>query len=229
MKWIHPWIVMGVWTLVVNGFICNAQSDSLRELVATATDILDSKQGSLSPIPVKALQDAKGVAILSIIKAGFGIGGVGGDGVVIVKQKGGFLSSDRWGAPIPVSLSGGSIGAQIGVETAHIIVLLNSDSAVRIFTRPGKLEWNATATGTAGAEHPKEGVGGLFSGRDVTIYKETDGLYGGAVFGGAALSIKEDQIADAYGDGIGIRDILDNKAKAPEYANRLYLLLNGKR
>ncbi len=211
---------------VVSGSL---HADSVLNVTANAISIVEKKQGSVEPIPTEALKAAKGVAVLEITKAGLVFGGTGGDGVVVLKQKGLLPWGSQWSAPIPIGLGGGSFGAQIGFSTTRMIVLLNSDQAVRTFTNPGKLEWNAGASGTAGADTKTEQVGGLLSDLDVKIYKESGGLYGGATFGGGTIRIQDDRIKKAYGQDIFVRDIVSGKVKAPDYAERLYTLLNGKR
>lgn len=230
MKSIHQIITLALSVVVTGALAGNVRANSVRESVGTATEILATKQGSTEPISAAALKKAKGLAIFSITKAGLVVGGTGGDGVVMVRGgKAKALSTHAWSAPIPVGLSGGSFGAQIGVSTIHMIVLLNSDEAVRVFTQPGKLDWNATASGTAGKTSGTEHEGGLLSDQDVTVYKETSGLYGGATIGGAELSIQTDRIQSAYGTEVSVRDILDGKVNVPDYAKRLYELMNGKR
>jgi SH3 domain-containing YSC84-like protein 1 len=205
------------------------QAESVMSVTADATEILARKQGSVVPISAKALEAAKGVAILDITKAGLVVGGTGGDGIVVLKEKGVLSWGSKWSAPIPIGFGGGSFGAQIGFSTTKMIILLNSDQAVRAFTNPGKLEWNATASGTAGTDTQTEQVGGLLSDLDVKIYKQSDGLYGGATIGGGTIRIQNDRIKKAYGSSIYVRDIVEGKVKTPDYAAQLYKLLNGKR
>jgi lipid-binding SYLF domain-containing protein len=206
-----------------------AWADSIEENVKMAQDILAAKQGSAEPIPQDAIKAAKGVAIFDLTKGGLIFGGTGGSGVVLVKGKPGFIGAAPWLAPIPITFSGGSFGAQIGGSSTKAIVLLNSDKAVKIFTNAGKLAWDGTASGTAGNDSGTEVAGGVLNDADVKIYKDTSGLYGGATFGGASLNIAEDAIKKAYGKDVYVRDILDGKVKQPEYAASLVNLLNGKR
>ncbi len=228
MKAIHQIITLGLSVVIVGGFAGDVRADSIRETVATATEILANKQGTAEPIPAAALQKAKGIAIFSITKAGLVFGGSGGDGVVMIRSKAKLLSKKSWCAPIPMGFSGGSFGAQIGFSTLHLIVLLNSDAAVQVFTKPGKLDWDATAAGTAGSDQATEHEGGFLSDQDVTVYKETNGLYGGATIGGAELDIQDDRIQRAYGSEVSVHDILEGKVKVPDYAARLDELMNGK-
>ena len=207
-------------------------ASSIPELVDTATDTLANRQGSASPISTEEFKAAKGVAIINIIKAGFIIGGTGGEGVVLLRSKQGISGAfgvSSWSAPIPIILSGGSFGAQIGGTNTKTIVLLNSDQAVKIFTQPGKIAWDAKANGTAGGDSQSEQTGGLLSDQDVKMYQQTNGLYGGATFGGVSLAINDDAIKQSYGNNFFIRDIIEGRVKQPDYAKRLIDLLNGKR
>ena len=65
-------------------------------------------------IPPALLGNAEGIAIIpGLIKAGFIIGGRHGTGIVLVRGRKGV-----WGVPREISMSGVSIGWQIGVQTA---------------------------------------------------------------------------------------------------------------
>src|SRR4051812_18818621 len=67
----------------------------------------------LKGIPAKLLEDAHGVAIIPrVIKAGFVVGGRGGHGIILAKDKDG-----NWGDPVFVDLGGASVGFQAGVES----------------------------------------------------------------------------------------------------------------
>lgn len=126
------------------------RASDMHERIQSSIQILDQKQHSDEPIPAELLGHAKGVAIFSITKVGLGLGGQGGEGIVTLRHSD--LIGHSWTAPSAFNLSGGSIGAQIGYTDVHYIVVLNTDEAVRHFTGSGKLDWNATATGTAGSD-----------------------------------------------------------------------------
>ena len=107
----------------------------MHERIQTATQILEQKQGSDEPIPADLLDHAKGVAIFSLTKAGLGIGGQGGEGIVLLRL--GQKAVSTWSAPSAFNLGGGSLGAQIGFTEVRYIVVLNTDDAVRHF-KPGE-------------------------------------------------------------------------------------------
>ena len=204
----------------------SAHAANMRERIEAATRILEDKQGSTHPIPRAVLDHAKGVAIVSITKAGLVFGGTGGQGIVVVKKSG--VLGATWLAPSAFDISGGSFGAQIGVARRDYIAVLNTDRAVRMFTREGKIAWDAQASGVAGEESATEGVTDAER-QPIIVYESTDGIYGGATFGGTTVSLNDRVNQQAYGRHVFIRDILNGKVKPPKSARRLYELLQGKR
>jgi lipid-binding SYLF domain-containing protein len=204
------------------------RADNLHERIRTATHMLAARQGSDAPIPAEILAHARGIAIGTITKAGIGIGGQGGEGIVMLHYLGD--ANPTWSAPVAFNMSGGSIGAQLGYTTIRYIIILNTDAAVRLFTSPGKMSWDATATGTAGDDTAREGESTEDMERhSMIIYKETGGLFGGATLGGTSVQVKDEVNQEAYGDGVYVRDILGGKVQKPHSADHLYALLNGGR
>ncbi|SDT91356.1 Lipid-binding SYLF domain-containing protein [Verrucomicrobium sp. GAS474] len=220
--------VLGSLACLCVQFTPGLKAADLEERIHTATAVLAQKQHSSDPIPNDLLAQAKGVAIFDLTKAGIGIGGVGGEGIVVTRRA--TTLSHFWTAPVAFNIGGGSVGAQLGFTQAKYIVVLNTDDAVQRFLGHGKLEWNATATGTAGSTSATERVTtDELSHREVVIYKEdSEGVFGGATLGGATIKRKNEINRDAYGSGYRQEDLLNGKVKAPKSADRLYQLLDGK-
>ncbi len=194
--------------------------------IRTATQILDQKQHSDEPIPPLLLNHAKGVAIFTVTKAGLGIGGQVGEGIVVLRL--GDMNGNSWTAPSAFDLQGGSVGAQIGFTEARYIVVLNTDDAVRHFTGSGKLNWDATATGTAGADNATARASTTdLEHREVVVYKDSGGVFGGATLGGTSVERNKSVNHDAYGSDVRTKNILNGKVPPPASASRLYLLLGG--
>ena len=69
-------------------------------------------------IPESLLSEAHGIAIIpNVIKAAWVIGGRFGKGVLLIRGDNG-----RWGNPCFIRVAGGSVGWQIGVQSADIIL-----------------------------------------------------------------------------------------------------------
>jgi lipid-binding SYLF domain-containing protein len=78
-------------------------------------------------IPEHLLAEAQGVAIVpAVIKVGFIAGARRGHGVILVRDNDG-----EWSLPQFVTLTGGSVGWQAGVEGSDIVLVFTSQKAVR--------------------------------------------------------------------------------------------------
>ena len=64
-------------------------------------------------IPPAVLKDAKGLAILTVFKAGFMFSGRGGTGVVVAK------TAKGWSGPSAIGMGGVGFGPQIGGQADH--------------------------------------------------------------------------------------------------------------
>jgi lipid-binding SYLF domain-containing protein len=201
-------------------------ADNMEERSQAALHMLEQKQASAAPIPGYLISHAKGVAFFTVTQAGLGIGGKGGRGIVISHL--GNSASHSWTAPSAFNLDGANIGVQIGFTESRYIVILNTDEAVRHFTGSGKMNFDATASGTAGSTTATERVStSELSRREVIVYKDSGGVFGGAVLGGTSIERQSSVNRAAYGDPVRVRNILDGTVPAPQYATPLYILLNG--
>jgi lipid-binding SYLF domain-containing protein len=200
----------------------------MNERIRDAIKIVDKRQGSDNPIPTEVLQNAKGVAICTILKGGIGLGGQGGEGIIVIRHYG--PTGTVWRAPSAFNISGASLGLQLGFTSISYIIVLNTDRAIGQFMNEGKFKWDATATGTAGDDTAiqSESTRDLER-RDVLVYRESGGLYGGATFGGSTIEVKSEINQDEYGEHTHVRDILEGNVQVPARAQRLYDLLDGKR
>jgi len=205
-----------------------ARAADMNQRIRDAIKIVEKRQGSDNPIPAEVLQNAKGIAICTILKGGIGLGGQGGEGIVMIRHYG--PTGTVWRAPSAFNISGGSLGLQLGFTSISYIIVLNTDRAIAQFFNEGKVKWDATATGTAFDDTAiqSESTRALER-RDVLVYRESGGLYGGATFGGSTIEAKDEINQDAYGEDTHVRDILEGKVQPPPRAQKLYDLLDGKR
>lgn len=214
-------------SLLLVSTLCVRAAD-MDERIHDATRIVEKRQGSADPIPAEVLQNAKGIAICTILKGGIGVGGQGGEGIVLIRHLGG--PTPVWRAPSAFNISGASLGAQFGFSSISYIIVLNSERAIGQFIGEGKVKWDATATGTAGGDTGVESQSTRdLERQEVLVYRESGGLFGGATFGGSSIEVKDAINQEAYGEHIHVRDILEGRVQPPQNAQRLYDLLDGKR
>lgn len=162
-------------------------------------------------IPAALLRDAYGVAIIpSVLKIGF-IGGVRrGHGVVIVKDKDG-----NWTAPQFITLTGGSVGWQIGAQSTDVILVFNSARSVEGMLR-GKFTIGADAAAAAGPVG--RNVAAATDARlkaEILSYSRSRGLFAGVSIDGSAIDINPTAAAQYYAARAG------EKPAVPEAAVKL--------
>lgn len=220
--------LLSTFLVVLLASTASLRAADMDERIHNATQIVEKRQGSDDPIPAEILQNAKAVAICTIIKGGIGIGGQGGEGIILIRHLGGPVPV--WRAPSAFNISGASLGAQLGFSSISYIIVLNSERAIGQFIGQGKVKWDATATGTAGADTGVESQSTRdLEKREVLVYRDSGGLFGGATFGGSSIEVKSEINHEAYGEHVHIRDILEGRVPVPANAQRLYDLLDGKR
>ncbi len=98
-----------------------------------------------SGIPASLLANAQGIVIIpDLVKGGFVLGVRHGRGIVMVRDERGF-----WRPPSFVTLTGGSVGWQIGLQVTDIILVFKTRSSVQGLLR-GKFTLGADAAAAAG-------------------------------------------------------------------------------
>src|SRR5260370_28910016 len=75
-------------------------------------------------IPRDVLGRAKGLAIMSVVKAGFIFSAKGGQGVVIARTPRG------WSGPSFIATGGGGCGPQAGAPVTDFVMVLHNDAAL---------------------------------------------------------------------------------------------------
>jgi lipid-binding SYLF domain-containing protein len=166
------------------------------ETLDAACEVIDALAGiPLKGIPPALLKDAQGVAIIpGVIKAGFVIGGRHGRGVLLVRDDAGC-----WGNPVFLTLSGGSIGWQAGVQSTDLVLLFRTRSSVeRILKGKGKVTLGAdvgVAAGPIGRQAEAGTDAQLMA--EIYSYSRSRGLFVGLSLEGAAL-VSDPAATDAY-------------------------------
>lgn len=157
------------------------------------------------------LKSAKGVLVLpSVIKAGLIYGGQGGNGVLLARD-----GSGSWSAPAFYTLGGGSIGLQIGVQEAAIVLVFMNDKAFNAAIDSG-LTLGADATAAAGTAGITGEVASTHAFKDVYYFADVGGLFAGVSLEGGVISVRQGLNTSYYGKSLTPREIvLDRQVAAP--------------
>ncbi|CEH16596.1 Uncharacterized conserved protein [Ceraceosorus bombacis] len=178
----------------------------------------DHPDSALNSIPKAVLQNAKGLAVFSVIKAGFVWSGRAGSGVVIAR-----LPDGSWSAPSCIATGGAGFGLQIGAEISDFVVVMNSEDAVRSFALAGNLTIGGNMSAAAGPIGVGAGAqAALAHPAPMFSYSRSKGLYAGISLDGSILVERKDANKEFYGSPIPAADLLTGKVPAPEAASNLY-------
>lgn len=167
-----------------------------------------------SGIPPKLLEQAYAIAVIpEVLKVGFIFGGRRGEGLLSVRTKGG-----KWSNPTFITLTGASIGFQIGASSTDLILVFKSRESIDRITS-GKITLGADVSIAAGpVGRTAEAKTDIRFEAEAYSYSRTRGLFAGVSAEGASLQIDDTANADFYNDRkIGPHEILNstNREKMP--------------
>ncbi|KAF1981572.1 DUF500-domain-containing protein [Aulographum hederae CBS 113979] len=177
-------------------------------------------------IPPQILANAKGLAILTVFKAGFLGSARFGSGVVVAR-----LPDGSWSAPSAIGTVGGGFGGQIGFELTDFVFILNDASAVRTFAQAGSLTLGGNvsiAAGPVGRNAEAAGAASLKGVAGIFAYSKTKGLFAGVSLEGSAIVERRDANEKLYGRRHTARELLGGNVPVPPAAEPLTRVLNSR-
>lgn len=192
------------------------------------TSFIDPKQafGPDKIIPPSILANAKGLAILTVLKAGFLGSGRFGSGLVVAR-----LPDGSWSAPSAIATVGGGFGGQIGFELTDFVFILNDTSAVKTFAQAGSLTLGGNvsiAAGPVGRNAEAAGAASLKSVAGIFSYSKTKGLFAGVSLEGSGIIERRDANEKLYGTRYTAQQILTGGVRPPPQAGSLMSILNSR-
>ena len=189
--------ILATVAIVVTLFAASANAATREEKrVADAADVVDQ----LSRIPEKSiapslLSRAYAVAVVpNVVRAAFGFGARRGKGVLVVRQ-----DDDSWSNPAFVTVTGGSVGWQVGAESADVILVFKTRKGVDGIAN-GKLTLGANASVAAGPIGRHTGVSTDIEFKaEVYSYSRSRGLFAGVALEGTGVTMDRRANAAFYG------------------------------
>jgi len=184
-------VLMSVMLILVSATEVSKETERLQN----ATKVITTFANSDESIPQELLKQSEGLVIIpKMINAGLGIGGKRGKGVAVVK-----LPDGSWSNPVFITLTGGSFGFQIGVQSVDLVLVFKHKGVLTKvkngdFTIGGDISAAAGPVGrssTASTDHTLEA--------EVYSYSRSRGLFAGISINGSNLAIDKSAIANFYG------------------------------
>lgn len=165
-------------------------------------------------IPRAVLREAKGLAILTVTKAGF-IGSVrGGTGLVVGRTEKG------WSTPSAIGTGGIGFGFQAGAQVTEYVLVLNTQDAVRAFSYDSNVTLGGNLSAAAGPVG-RSAEASLTINAAVYTYSRSQGLFAGLSLEGTVIGTRNDANEQYYGKKISARDILAGDVKPPAGTQKL--------
>lgn len=188
---------------------------TMQEDVDQAAAILERFQEiPESAIPFVVMREAKGLAILTITKAGFIGSGAGGTGIVVARTDKG------WSAPSAIGTGGMGFGFQAGIQVSELVIVLNTPAAVSAFAQGGNFTFGGNMSVAAGPVG-REAGSSVALGAIMYTYSRSQGLFAGVSLDGTVVFARNGTNEEYYGKPVEPRDILAGKIPPPAGTKRL--------
>ncbi|HEY3914011.1 MAG TPA: lipid-binding SYLF domain-containing protein [Verrucomicrobiae bacterium] len=167
-------------------------------------------------IPDSILNSANCIAVVpSLVKIAVGFGGQHGHGVASCRTRNG------WSAPLPIDITGGSWGLQLGGEATDLVLVFMGDKGMEhLMNDHFKLGGDASAAaGPVGRD--------TTAGTDVEMkdkilsYSRSRGLFAGVDLSGTVVKQDKDETIVLYGKMKTPNEILTGKVAPPSNSQAL--------
>ncbi len=166
------------------------------------------------------IKSGKGVAIFpAVTKAGLMIGGQVGEGLVLLRNPNG-----TWNGPSFMSLSGASIGIQIGAQSVGLVLVITNEEGLRAFTGGNSFKLGADVAIAAGpVGRDASAATDTRAKASIYSYSMSKGLFAGMSFEGSVLNQNRDANRAYWGRDMSAQAAL----KKPANDKRMKELVNS--
>ena len=200
-----------LWTLAVGvvampSVLSAAPSEESKRITESIAVLESLTSTPDAAIPKYVLDRAEAVVVIpTLVKGGFVVGAEHGRGVMSVRHR----QTDDWSPPVFVTLTGGSIGWQIGLQAVDLVlVVMNRDGVDDLLRSEFTLGGNASvAAGPVGRS--AEAATDALMGAKILAYSRAKGLFAGATLEGSSLRSDDDAIQRFYGRGISAKALAE--------------------
>jgi lipid-binding SYLF domain-containing protein len=186
-------LILVIASVAVAGEDAKKPSDEAKRL-DDATAVLKEFGAMSEGAPQSLRENAAGVVVIpGMIKAGLGIGGQHGSGLLSIKNPDG-----SWTDPVFVKITGGSIGFQIGASSTDLVLFFMREKNIRAVLN-GEFTLGGSATVAAGPVG-RSGSADTSAKLDAEIYSysRSRGAFAGISIDGSKLYVDKSGNAAFY-------------------------------
>ncbi len=211
--------------LVILSFVFTTakSQDKQEDKIEAATKVLKDFTEMKESIPQELLKVTQGIIVVpKLINAGFVLAGKRGKGIAMVK-----LEDGSWSDPVFVTITGGSVGFQAGIQSVDLVLIFKSRETLQnigtgSFTLGGDISVTAGPVGrssSASTDYKMEA--------EVYSYSRSKGLFAGISLSGSAISVDAKANQAFYGNDDDAKTIFANTRSDSENVQALKDVLKG--
>jgi len=188
-----------------------AAAGLLDDRVELATQVMKDLRQEAPP-PGWLFEKTTCVAVLPhVVQAAVGVGGRHGKGVMTCRRE------DReWSPPAFISISGGSLGLQVGAEATDLVLLIVDERSARSLLK-SKFTVGADAKAAAG---PRSADASATTDArldaEIYSYATSKGFFAGVSLGGAKLKLSRKDVSNYYPEKPLPEDLMFGRAEVSE-------------
>jgi lipid-binding SYLF domain-containing protein len=194
-----PLLLMLVSPLVVAGEKEDERARNAARVLSEIMAVPDKR------VPNHLIEKAEAIAVIpDVVKAGLVLGGRHGKGLISVRSADG-----TWSNPSYLTITGGSIGFQAGVQSTDVVLVFRSKRGVDQIVN-GKFTLGADAAVAAGpvGRNAQASTDAQLK-AEIYSYSRSRGLFAGVALDGSVLSIDHDSNQATYGRNMTPRRIFE--------------------
>lgn len=167
------------------------EASRIRESITVLNEVMATSD---TAIPASITMKAEGIAIFpGTLKGGFIFGGMRGRGILSARNE------DGWSVPTFMTLTGGSIGLQIGGEATDLVLVIMNRRGLEQFVR-NQFKFGADAAVAAGpVGRDAQANTDLQMRAEILSYSHARGLFAGVTVNGSTVRADLDANERFYG------------------------------
>ncbi|HEX7281673.1 MAG TPA: lipid-binding SYLF domain-containing protein [Vicinamibacterales bacterium] len=201
--------------LVVASHTLTAQASEEAKRISIAGTVLDEiMSASDQAVPRSIMEKAEGIAVFpSLLRGGIVIGGQRGRGILSVRDK----KTGGWSSPAFLTITGGSVGAQIGGQAIDLVLVINNQRGLEQLVK-NQFKIGADAAVAAGPVGRDASASTDIQMRaQILSYSRARGLFAGVTLNGSTIRQDRDANERFYGTAYRTGQIVfDGLGGAPE-------------
>jgi lipid-binding SYLF domain-containing protein len=183
--------------------------DKEEDKITASTRVLQDFAKMKESIPAKLMNMSEGIIIVpKLINGGFVLAAKRGKGIAMTK-----LADGTWSNPVFVTITGGSIGLQAGIQSVELVLIFKHRETLEkigrgSFTLGGDISATAGPVGrnsTASTDYKMEA--------EVYSYSRSKGLFAGISLSGAAIDVDQKANTAFYGKNLSSETLFSSSGE----------------